>query len=318
MPPKMFERQKSGSVLCSSCGKLVGVNDETCFNCGRSNPSMWGFGGAIRALGRDMGFVRLVIIGSVFLYIATLAVDPSGIRMGGFMSMLSPSQPALFILGASGQYPVFELGRWWTVLSAGWLHGGLIHIGFNMYWVQSLAPAVAEYYGAGRMIIIYTVACITGFVFSSVAMLIYPYIPFGWLLSYVGLAGAQLTIGASASVFGLLGALWYYGRRTGSTALAQQMKFYAIMFRGLRDRDARCGQPSPSRWVRWRLFCGEVSRPADAGARRPLASRSRVHRAHRHRRDRLICDGAGFLSGPIATPTAWRRDARRCPSSPNP
>ncbi len=230
MPPKMFERQKSGSVLCSSCGKLVGVNDETCFNCGRSNPSMWGFGGAIRALGRDMGFVRLVIIGSVFLYIATLAVDPSGIRMGGFMSMLSPSQPALFILGASGQYPVFELGRWWTVLSAGWLHGGLIHIGFNMYWVQSLAPAVAEYYGAGRMIIIYTVACITGFVFSSVAMLIYPYIPFGWLLSYVGLAGAQLTIGASASVFGLLGALWYYGRRTGSTALAQQMKFYAIMF----------------------------------------------------------------------------------------
>ena len=230
MPPKMFERQKSGSVLCSSCGKLVGVNDETCFNCGRSNPSMWGFGGAIRALGRDMGFVRLVIIGSVFLYIATLAVDPSGIRMGGFMSMLSPSQPALFILGASGQYPVFELGRWWTVLSAGWLHGGLIHIGFNMYWVQSLAPAVAEYYGAGRMIIIYTVACITGFVFSSVAMLIYPYIPFGWLLSYVGLAGAQLTIGASASVFGLLGALWYYGRRTGSTALEQQMKLYAIMF----------------------------------------------------------------------------------------
>ncbi len=64
MPPKMFERQKSGSVLCSSCGKLVGVNDETCFNCGRSNPSMWGFGGAIRSLGRDMGFVKLVIIGS--------------------------------------------------------------------------------------------------------------------------------------------------------------------------------------------------------------------------------------------------------------
>ena len=230
MPPKMFERQKSGSALCSSCGKLVGVNDETCFNCGRSNPSMWGFGGAIRALGRDMGFVKLVITGSVFLYIATLAVDPSGIRMGGLMSMLSPSQPALFIFGASGQYPVFELGRWWTVLSAGWLHGGLMHIGFNMYIVQSFAPAVAEYYGAGRMIIIYTVACITGFVFSSVAMLAYPYIPFGWLLSYVGLAGAQLTIGASASVFGLLGALWYYGRRTGSTALAQQMKYYAIMF----------------------------------------------------------------------------------------
>ena len=166
---------------------------------------MWGFGGAIRALGRDMGFVKLVIAGSVFLYIATLAVDPSGIRMGGFMSMLSPSTNALFIFGASGQIPVFELGRWWTVLSAGWLHGGLMHIGFNMYIIQRFAPAVAEYYGAGRMIIIYTVACITGFTFSSAAMLIYPYIPSGWLqwlLYRVGLAGAQLTIGASASVFG--------------------------------------------------------------------------------------------------------------------
>ena len=191
---------------------------------------MWGFGGAIRSLGRDMGFVKLVIIGSVFLYIASLAVDPSGIQMGGLMSMLSPSTNALFIFGASGHIPVFELGRWWTVLSAGWLHGGLMHIGFNMYIIQRFAPAVAEYYGAGRMIIIYTVACITGFTFSSAAMLIYPYIPFGWFLSFLGLAGAQLTIGASASVFGLLGALWYYSRRTGSSALEQQMKFYAIMF----------------------------------------------------------------------------------------
>ena len=37
--------------------------------------------------------------------------------------------------------PVFGLGRWWTVLSAGWLHGGLLHILFNMMGVRQLAPA---------------------------------------------------------------------------------------------------------------------------------------------------------------------------------
>ena len=54
--------------------------------------------------------------------------------------------------------PVFEYGRWWTVLSAGWLHSGLLHILFNMMWVRQLGPACADLYGAGRMVIIYTVA----------------------------------------------------------------------------------------------------------------------------------------------------------------
>jgi len=38
----MFHRQKSGSELCSSCGKLVGVRDDVCWNCGRRNPGLWG------------------------------------------------------------------------------------------------------------------------------------------------------------------------------------------------------------------------------------------------------------------------------------
>ena len=79
----MFERQKTGSVLCSSCGKLVGVNDEVCFHCGRRNPSMWGFGGSLRKLGADMGFVQLVITASVVLYIVALVLDPVGFAADG-------------------------------------------------------------------------------------------------------------------------------------------------------------------------------------------------------------------------------------------
>jgi len=54
----MFGRQTTGSVVCTSCGRLVGVNDETCYNCGRRNPGLWGFGPLLRRLGNDLGFVR--------------------------------------------------------------------------------------------------------------------------------------------------------------------------------------------------------------------------------------------------------------------
>lgn len=226
----LFKRQTQGSVLCPSCGNLVGVNDEQCFHCGRRNPGLFGFGATIRALGRDMGFANVVIAGCVVLYIACLLVDPSGIRSSGLLNFLSPSGRALFLFGASGQIPVFQLGRWWTLLSAGWLHGGILHIGFNMMIVRSFAPATAEIYGAARTVILYTVASITGFLFSSGMNQILPYVPFGRLFAILGLGGGQLTLGASAAIFGLLGAMLYYGHRTGSRAVTQQMMGYAIGF----------------------------------------------------------------------------------------
>jgi hypothetical protein len=51
--PGMFKRQTTGSVVCASCGYLVGVRDETCYHCGRRNPGLWGFAPALRSLGND-------------------------------------------------------------------------------------------------------------------------------------------------------------------------------------------------------------------------------------------------------------------------
>src|SRR5215475_3043771 len=135
----MLGRKRTGSVVCPSCGRLVGVNDKECLNCGRRNPGMWGLTGALRGLGRDAGFVQLVIGASVVLYGLSLILDIPGITSRG-LSLIVPSSRSLFALGASGAFPVFRLGRWWTVLSASWLHAGLIHILFNMLWVRQLAP----------------------------------------------------------------------------------------------------------------------------------------------------------------------------------
>jgi rhomboid protease GluP len=216
----MLGRQTTGSVVCTSCGRLVGVNDEVCYNCGRRNPGLWGFGPLLRKLGNDLGFVPLVMWGSTGLYVAMLLMSGSGIRMDGVFSFLAPSTMSLFLFGASGGMPVFRYDRWWTVLSAGWLHSGILHILFNMMWVRQLGPVCAELYGAGRMVIIYTVAGVVGFAASSVAWLIFGGIPI--------LGGAGFTVGASAPIFGLLGAIVLYGQRSGSSMARREGLQYAL------------------------------------------------------------------------------------------
>ncbi len=225
----MFGRQTTGSVVCRSCSLLVGVNDPECYHCGAKNPGLWGYAPLLKSLGNDLGFVYIVSGGCIILYLLTLAYDPRHIGTGGIFSMLSPSglylsegrlQGSLYAFGAAGAVPVYTLGHWWTLLSAGWLHGGLLHIGLNLYWVFQIAPLTAEMYGAGRTVIIYTVGSVVGFFASSTAGAVIGGIPI--------IGGAGLTIGASAALFGLFGALVYTGRRGGSSLMSRQIRSLAL------------------------------------------------------------------------------------------
>jgi membrane associated rhomboid family serine protease len=219
----LFKRQRTGSVLCTSCGVLVGVNDETCYNCGRRNPALWGFAPALRALGADLGFVPFVIGACSVIYVLTLLASGGQIRMNGLFGFLGPSPDALILFGSTAPVLVTAAGRWWTILSASWLHGSAIHILFNMMSVRQLAPAVADMYGPGRMVIIYTAGGIAGFALSV-----------GWgalglpPLPFIG-SGRGLTMGASACITGLLGAIYHYGHRSGSST-ARSYATQSILF----------------------------------------------------------------------------------------
>jgi len=216
----LFRRQTTGSVVCPSCGRLVGVKDERCWSCGRAHPGLLGFGPLLRRLGEDLGFSRLVVGACGALYLLMLVTDLDGVSMTVGFSLLGPSQLSVFLFGASGSVPVIGYGRWWTVLSAGWLHGGLLHIGFNMMWAWQLMPAVVRLYGAGRTVLIYVTASVAGFTLSTLAY----FLPLrvGFLLP------ANLTLGASAAILGLLGALVWYGRRAGSSMVGRQAMGYAV------------------------------------------------------------------------------------------
>lgn len=215
----MFKRQTSGSVVCPNCGRLVGVNDERCFNCGKWNPGLWGYAPLLGRLGSNLGFSEIVLGGCLILYILSYLQGAQPAH--GLLSVLSPDGASLAKLGASGAWPVFGLGRWWTILSAAWLHGGILHIFMNMMALRQLMPAVDEFFGTSRLVIIYTFSAAAGFLLTSCLGVVGLPIPL--------LHGAGFTVGASAPLLGLCGALVVYGQRTGSKILTQQIVQWVII-----------------------------------------------------------------------------------------
>jgi rhomboid protease GluP len=219
-------RQRTGSTPCIRCNELVAVTDRRCWRCGQSHPALFGFLPALRRWGRDLGFVPLVIGVCGLLYLVSLGISFATGRevapTGGFLRVLAPNAEVLFLLGGTGALPVVGYGRWWTVLSAAWLHGSLLHIVFNMLWIRMLAPAVADAYGVGRLVVIYTVAAIAGGLATTLVAAYFPFAP-------GPLRGATLSIGASGAVFGLLAAMLHYGHRTGRRAVGQQAWTLAVV-----------------------------------------------------------------------------------------
>jgi rhomboid protease GluP len=205
-------RKTSGAIVCPSCRKLVGLNEPRCPYCGRIRPGLWGYGPAIGKIFGSLDPTSIIAAACVLLYVAALALDiraalaPRGF---GFLGILSPSSRALFTLGMTGGW-AWAAGHWWTMASAIYLHGSLLHIVFNVMWIRSLGPAVEEIYGPARAFLLFQIAGVGGFLISN-------------------MIGNSPTIGASGAIFGLLGALIVHGRTAGRALMTRQVLTWAVV-----------------------------------------------------------------------------------------
>jgi rhomboid protease GluP len=189
-------RKTTGSILCPSCGRLTNADAPVCLVCGRKNPGMWGFAGPLRTLFRVWNFTNGVTAACIALYVVSLMFDPAAaFRPRGVFDVFSPGLRALDTLGMTGSF-AWAQGRWWTLFTAIYLHGSLLHILFNVLWIRQLGPPVEQIYGPARLVVIFTVSGVAGFAVSN-------------------FIGVRFTIGASGSIFGLLGAIVAYGRKRG-------------------------------------------------------------------------------------------------------
>jgi rhomboid protease GluP len=151
-------------------------------------------GGGIFSADRIITYIIAVNAG---MFVLSLLMNPAstGVSLNP-LSFLSPGSRSLLLLGATGRIPIDQFHRWWSVLSANYLHGSILHILFNMIALRQIGPFIIQEYGSYRMFSIFTISGVGGY-----------------LVSYW--AGVPFTIGASASVCGLIGAALYYGKSRG-------------------------------------------------------------------------------------------------------
>jgi membrane associated rhomboid family serine protease len=104
-----------------------------------------------------------------------------------FLESVAPGALAQLALWPIGEGAGFGL---WQLITYAFLHGSLLHLGFNMFALYMFGSAIERVFGAQRYLIYYVVcvvsAAITQLVFASIAGVVYP------------------TVGASGGVFGLL------------------------------------------------------------------------------------------------------------------
>ncbi len=189
------EREAPRPKLCPSCGTLVGASATKCHQCGAS--MNFGMAAASRSLSRLLPTTSPATYGilslSCLLYGVSLlaTIRSSGFQapgggLSGIFNFGAINGSVLQKFGASLPWPI-DLLQPWRLIMPTFLHGSLMHIGFNMWVLMDIGPQIEELYGSARFFFLYVVTGIGGYILS-------------------GLVG-HFSIGGSASLLGLIGLL---------------------------------------------------------------------------------------------------------------
>jgi len=132
----------------------------------------------------DAGRISLFLIGiNAVVYLAQMATENR--------------DPSIYQLGAMQGYSV-AAGEYWRLLTAAFLHGGLIHLALNMYALYLFGPVAERVLGTARFIATYFTLAIASSVFV-----------------YLLTAPTTPTVGASGAIFGLFGLVFVLMLKSG-------------------------------------------------------------------------------------------------------
>jgi len=188
-------------ISCSNCERPICTDCMTSAAVGFRCPECAGknSGSAVRRLpvvGTATAMATTVLVGlNLLVYLVEIA------QAGQFYNV-----GAAQIIRDWGLFgPAVADGDWYRMVTSGFLHEGLIHLGFNMYLLWILGGALELYAGAGRMLAIYFSALLWG---SALVLVMDP---------------NALTLGASGAVFGLMAAMLLLERQRGIALLGSSV-----------------------------------------------------------------------------------------------
>lgn len=181
--------QQRRPKLCPSCGSLVGINSSRCHECGTN--LTFSMAAVTRSLssvfsGPTPVTTTMLVANLLMFGVEWMATTAQG-GGGGLSILWGMGGEAAYRLGLSAFYPIYLQHEWYRLVTAMFLHGGLIHIGFNMMALMQLGPALEELYGSARYLFLYVLTGAFGFLLSSF---------FG-----------SSSLGASGALLGLVGAM---------------------------------------------------------------------------------------------------------------
>jgi rhomboid protease GluP len=183
--------QQPRPKICPACGTLVGISATRCHQCGASLRF------SLAALSKKLSGVfgdhevpvtTVLLVANILMFGISWVMTMQAGEAGGLRTLWGMSGAASYQLGAS--VPFFFLlqnHEWWRLVTAMFLHGGLLHIGFNMMTLMQFGPALEELYGSGRYLFLYVVTGALGFAASALT--------------------GHFSIGASGALLGLIGAM---------------------------------------------------------------------------------------------------------------
>jgi membrane associated rhomboid family serine protease len=194
-------------VSCSSCGRPICPECMTptpvgmrCPECMRQRTKVVQGVGA-GATGFSRAPATFVLIGlNVVAYLVEIAAGVGGLNNPGGEIVV---KYALF-------GPAVAEGEWYRLVTSGFLHASLLHIGFNMLLLFLLGRLLEPALGTPRFVVLYFASLLAG---SLGALVLDP---------------NALTLGASGAIFGLAGATFVIARGRGMDAIAGEIGFLIV------------------------------------------------------------------------------------------
>jgi rhomboid protease GluP len=192
--------------MCPNCRAFITMSDRVCPYCGTQlgpraiDLRASQFAASLIPQGNVTATVFLIINAALYLIELILSYKLFGATPGTLDVRVAA------LLGDKNPYFIYQFHQWWRLITAGFLHGGFVHIAMNSWTLFILVTEAEQFYGTSRVVFTYIVTSFTGFLLSTL-----------W-------SPHSSSLGASAACFGYFGLMLAMATRRRSDPLAQAVR----------------------------------------------------------------------------------------------
>jgi len=171
--------------MCPNCRAFITTSDKVCPYCNQQVGP--------RSIDARQPAAILGLIPQAYFTTVLILLINVGLFIGtSLLSRTMGENRALWAMGAKFGPSIFQDHQWWRLITAGFLHGGILHILMNSWVLYDLGAQVEQIYATPRFLVIYFAGTVGGFYLSVVE-------------------NPGLSIGSSAGIMGLIGAMIAFG-----------------------------------------------------------------------------------------------------------